>query len=706
MKQPSSASAVFFFLCAFFLTHSAARGQNGSDRPPQQVPPPGIEVAAADRTELQNGLAALDKLIAELAKRKDAHTKSLLPDVEVFASAVRTALNHREFFAAADIGKAKELLRIGTERAQQLRDDRAAWTKQPGPLARGYVSRIDGSLQPYGVVVPENYRPGGNDKFRLDVWLHGRNEKLSEVNFLDERMKKPGEFTPPATIVLHPYGRYCNAFKFAGEVDVWEAIEAVKKQYRIDEDRIAIRGFSMGGAGCWHLAVHYANQWVCAAPGAGFAESIEYLKISPNDFAELPPWQQKLFHLYDANDWALNLYQCPTIAYSGERDKQKQAADIMEQALAAEGIKLRHVIGPDTEHKYHPDAKRTISAAVDSIAEIGRERYPAAINFVTYTLKYNRVGWLEVEGLAEHWKESRVSAEITGEGAIFATTENITDLKFELPSGWSPFDITANVPLTIDDQELEGPRPLSDRSFKCQVYLDDEGKWQLGARQVTHLRKQHNLQGPIDDAFMDSFIIVRPTSKSPREKVTKWVDAEMNRAIAQWRTQFRGQPRVKDDTQITDEDIASSNLILWGDVESNEFIKRIAEYLPIGWKGDGVTLGDQRFAAEDHVPVYIYPNPLNQERYMVLNSGFTFREADFYGSNARQIPRLPDWAIIDIRTPPDANRPGKIEAAGFFGEGWSIDLQAPAADPPKTTQMPTTGRNRQLRIRAVGDAKR
>jgi dienelactone hydrolase len=682
MKQRRFNFAIFFAL--FIIVPAAARAQRDPNRPPEQVPPPGIEVVVADRTELQNGLVALDKLIAQLAKHKDPSVTSLLPDVEVFAAAVRTALNHNEFFAAADVGKAKELLRAGTERARQLLDNRPAWTKQPGTVVRGYVSRIDGSLQPYGLVVPESYRPGGNDKFRLDVWLHGRNEKLSEVNFLDERMKKPGEFTPPATIVLHPYGRYCNAFKFAGEVDVWEAIEAVKKQYRIDDDRIAIRGFSMGGAGCWHLAVHYANQWVCAAPGAGFAESIEYLKMSPNEFAELPSWQQKLFHLYDANDWALNLYHCPTIAYSGELDKQKQAADIMEQALAAEGIKLRHVIGPDTEHKYHPDAKRTISEAVDSIAEVGRDRYPAAINFVTYTLKYNRIGWLEVESLGEHWKESRVSAEITGEGAIFATTENVTDLKFEFPPGWSPFDVTANVPLTIDDQELEGPRTLSDRSFTCQVHLDDEGKWQIGARQVPYLRKLHNLQGPIDDAFMDSFIIVRPTGKSSREKAAKWVDAEMNRAIRQWRTQFRGQPRVKDDTQITDEDIASANLILWGDVESNDVIKRIAEHLPIGWKGDNVTLGDQNFSAEDHVPVYIYPNPLNQQRYMVLNSGFTYREADFHGSNARQIPRLPDWAIIDIRTPADANQPGKIVAAGFFAEGWGLPSGEEKAEEPKT----------------------
>ena len=70
-------------------------------------------------------------------------------------------------------------------------------------------------------------------------------------------------------------------------------------------------------------------------------------------------------------------------------------------------------------------------------------------------------------------------------------------------------------------------------------------------------------------------------------------------------------------------------------------------------------------------PILIYPNPLNPERYVVLNSGFTFRE-HAYMSNALQIPKLPDWAIVDVRTPPDGDWPGKIAAADFFDEEWQV----------------------------------
>jgi hypothetical protein len=67
----------------------------------------------------------------------------------------------------------------------------------------------------------------------------------------------------------------------------------------------------------------------------------------------------------------------------------------------------------------------------------------------------------------------------------------------------------------------------------------------------------------------------------------------------------------------------------------------------------------------------IYPNPLNPERYIVLNSGFTYREYD-YLNNARQTPKLPDWAVIDLREPASSRYPGKIVAAGFFDENWEL----------------------------------
>jgi hypothetical protein len=84
-----------------------------------------------------------------------------------------------------------------------------------------------------------------------------------------------------------------------------------------------------------------------------------------------------------------------------------------------------------------------------------------------------------------------------------------------------------------------------------------------------------------------------------------------------------------------------------------------------------VRLGSKTFGAGHHVPVLIYPNPLNPKRYIVLNSGFTFREYD-YLNNARQVPKLPDFAVLDVDVPVTARAAGGIVAAGFFTEEWGL----------------------------------
>ena len=94
-------------------------------------------------------------------------------------------------------------------------------------------------------------------------------------------------------------------------------------------------------------------------------------------------------------------------------------------------------------------------------------------------------------------------------------------------------------------------------------------------------------------------------------------------------------------------------------------------HLPLKWGPEGMVFGGQQFDPQQHVPVLIFPNPLNPKRYVVLNSGFTYREYD-YLNNARQVPKLPDYAVLDIRKPANSRFPGGIVRAGFFGEKWEV----------------------------------
>lgn len=629
------------------------------------VPPPGVAVPDADRAVLQQGLADLGRQISALRGNRN------LPDVQIYHNAVRYALQYGEFFNVGEIARAKALLATGQERARALAAGQTPWLTKPGPTALGYVSEIDGSVQPYGLSIPEGYNPNGAKKWRIDTWFHGRGETLSELNFIDSSQRSAGQFARPDFFVVNLYGRYCNANKLAGETDLFEALNDIKKRFKVDEDRVVVRGFSMGGAAAWQFAAHFASDWAAAAPGAGFSETPDFLKVYQKETLTPTPWEAKLWQMYDCPVYAPNLANVPLIAYSGEIDSQKQAADIMEKAMRDVGLTLNHVIGPNTGHSYHKDAIPVINDFVDKAAAKGRDRMPRKVRLATPTLKYNQQAWVTVDALIQHWERSTVDAEVVDDHTVSLKTNGVAALTLAMPAGLAPLAATGTPSIAIDGQKLNGPKVASDRSWTVHLQKGKSG-WKVSkGLSENAVVKRHDLQGPIDDAYMESFMIVRPTGTPLAPGVSRWVDAELQHSITQWRSQFRGEPRIKNDVDISDADLAAHNLVLWGDPGSNRILAKIASKLPIRWNKDAVVVGKQSFPASTHAPVLIYPNPLNPKHYVVLNSGVTYREYD-YLNNARQVPKLPDWAIVDTTTAPNSRYTGKIVTADFFGERWEL----------------------------------
>jgi len=636
------------------------------------VPPPGLALQPADKTALEQGVKDLDALIndAKKAQAKNPQLADLLPDVEIFRKSVDWALRYNQFNNAKEIKQALEQLAEGKKRAAALKTGDAPWTRQKGLVVRAYRSKIDGSIQPYGMIIPESYNGAAT---RMDFWIHGRGETLSELAFVDQRTHSMGQIVPKNTLVLHLYGRYCCANKFAGEVDLFEALEHAKKFYHIDEDRIVVRGFSMGGASAWQFGTHFAGQWCAVNPGAGFAETPEFLNVfQSEDVSKIPSYQKKLWHLYNSSEYALNLFNCPTIAYSGEIDKQKQAADVMERELKKEGLNMLHIIGPQTAHKIHPDSLIEIERRLAQITELGRNPKPREVHFTTWTLRYNQMEWITVDGMGEHWQRARVDALVKNDQDIEIKTQNVTGLTVNFEAGHSPLNLFKTVHVTLDGTFLEAGQPKTDRSLVAH-FTKAGGKWSVLAetKESPALAKRHGLQGPIDDAFWDAFVYVTPTGPALNPAVEKWVGSEMPRAAREWQKQFRGEAPQKKDTEIQDDDVKDKNLILWGDPSSNAVLKKIADKLPIKWTADGIEANGQKYAANENVPLLIYPNPLNPARYVVINSGITYREYD-YLNNARQVPKLPDWAIVNLSEAPNAVTPGKVVSAGFFDEAWKL----------------------------------
>ena len=630
-------------LCLLLIVAAAAAG---AQAPPSAAPP-----GAADTREIERKLGDLGARVKALAAKKvDA---ALLADVDVYRKAGAYILRFPEEFASKTfVADTLAVLDTGAARARELEAGAPSWPARKGHVIRAYVSRVDGSVQPYALTIPQSY--DGRTPVRLDIWQHGTNRTLNEVAFIVQQERaKPAD--PEADYIqLEPLGRTNVSYRWAGEADLFEALASVRQRYNIDPHRIVLRGFSMGGASTWHLGLHHPGQWAAIEAGAGYTETRRYGRRE-----NLPAYQEAMLHYYDAVDYALNAFNTPTVGYGGEIDAQLQASVNIREQLAAEGFRFQpdgpfrwvtrdlralFLVGPKTGHSWHPESRAESNAFIAKALETA-DHVPDHVRFVTYTTRFNRSFWLTVDGLEETYTRGEVDA-IRDGSRYTLTTKNIGRLTLDGSGG----------DFTIDSQTLAaGARP----SFEKR-----NGKWTIASGHPAGLRKSHGLQGPVDDAFMDAFLCVRPTGTAWNPIAGEWVNKALDVFSANFAKWLRGDVRVKDDRAIAASDIADYNLILFGDPGSNSVIASVIGKLPVRWSRTAIAVGAQTFSAADHVPVLIYPNPLNPKRYVVINSGHTFGDADFRGTNAWLYPRLGDYSVITAT--------GDVALSGFFDEFWRI----------------------------------
>ena len=110
----------------------------------------------------------------------------------------------------------------------------------------------------------------------------------------------------------------------------------------------------------------------------------------------------------------------------------------MEKSMAEEGMQLLRIVGPNTAHRYHPESKIEIERLLDALAKHGRDPYPRQVRFTTWTLAYNRMNWVTINGMAKHWERARLNASIQGASAVAVETSNVTAFTLQMGPGGCP----------------------------------------------------------------------------------------------------------------------------------------------------------------------------------------------------------------------------------------------------------------------------
>lgn len=659
------------FLLGTLLSVAAAQ----PPRPPQQ---PSIKPAAEETRQIQSKTDELEAIVQKLKAKRG--NEDLVADVEVYVKAGRMLLEFPEdFFTQDGINHTLTVLDTGLEKARQLQDGKSPWTATVKRI-HGYHSALDSSVQPYGLTVPTSY--DGTKPVRLYVWMHGRAARLTESEFLYS-FPNQGPSKPPVAdagqIQLDLYGRWNGGgWHYAGEVDVFEALAAVQKRYKIDPSRILLRGFSMGGEGAWHIALHHPDRWAAAEIGAGtWSRRPQMPGLAPYQYATLRIWE-------NFTEWALNAFNLPLAGHDGDNDTQvsslpppppgtpsrgqlESSLKVRDQLakegfplegdpndLAAKGTPAIFLISKQTGHGTSPEVRQRLDAFLKEYGDRGQIS-PDHIRFLTYTTRYNKDYWVTLDELEKHYERAEVDAVRSDAGKQYQiATKNLTRLVLR-ETGHAAM-------IKIDGQELHvksAPRIALEKSA---------AGWRVtrGARPAG-LHKIHALQGPIDDAFLDPFLLVRPTGVPWNEAVNRQALRTLARFDRLYAKFFRAHPRVVDDKDVTTADFAKYNVVLFGDPGSNRWIAKMNGKLPVTWTKETVSLGGQKFPAAESFPALVYPNPLSPSHYVVLNTGLTMEDREYRGDYG--MPRLGDFAVLKVKEGADV---GDVAYAGLFDEAWQL----------------------------------
>jgi poly(3-hydroxybutyrate) depolymerase len=243
----------------------------------------GIEGRTAVRAELIEGGRTLGTTTLNMEVHKGLRDR--LSRLESTNADVRYPLDYianvdKGNIAVGQFDYEKELALAETALAG-VKAGKDPFAGKTGDFRRHYYFEEAGEIMPYRVYVPSSYK--GDRSYPLFIALHGNG--LTENYFFDNlngNLQKLAE--EHGYIVAAPLGYrvdggygYNNGSRPAedtpklqlSEKDVMHVVDLMRRDYRIDSNRIYIGGHSMGGSGSWYLGPKYSQIWAGLATFAG-----------------------------------------------------------------------------------------------------------------------------------------------------------------------------------------------------------------------------------------------------------------------------------------------------------------------------------------------------------------------------------------------------------------------------------------------------
>jgi hypothetical protein len=304
---------------------------------------------------------------------------------------------------------------------------------------------------------------------------------------------------------------------------------------------------------------------------------------------------------------------------------------------------------------------------------------PPRVRLKTDGYRHGRAYWVELTRMESRMKNAFIDIEVVSPAEIsLHAAEGVERMRLDLRGlglvrdvarlTWAEGDTRRGVDLpepTPDSVELV--RSGAGWAVYTPPGPEREAQWPPS--------KKLGLEGPIYDCFREPFLIVVGTTAKDGH-YRRVVREEAGRLARNWRSRFQCWPPIKDDSEVTEEDIRSRSLVLFGGPGENSVAARALATgrLPVSFGEGSVTLNGKTFAGDDIGVKLCYPNPLAPDRMLVLFAATgvagMWQSVHRFGNWFDWMPlsnlEWCDWCVFDSKTQ-------ELETmldVGFFDEDW------------------------------------
>ncbi|HJN15154.1 MAG TPA: prolyl oligopeptidase family serine peptidase [Armatimonadota bacterium] len=523
-----------------------------------------------------------------------------------------------------------------------------------------YASRLDDKDQPLPVCATDD---GTEPKaLILDV-------SPGAIANLEGSVKQCGNLAAGARdlgvecVIAKPCGRGPGSvYQGPGEVDFFEAVEALRDKFPIDPNRISVTGGSMGGASTWFLASHYPDRFAAAAPFCGYCDYRLWTK--PGGYImRMMPWEEHSWVARGATFRVGNLRNTALRITHGAWDigigggVPVEHSRSMSRKLTDEGIPHQYDEVPETGHGCSPPER--LIPTIQWMSEQTRVTDPEAITLTVHGLRHNRTHWVAVDQIDRHGEAAEVNAKIDA-GRVVVTTSNATRVAL----GPTAHATTGMV-------EIDGTAIDADVSARLVNFEKTGGTWGVTGSAALAGSKRHGCSGPVGDVFLEPMRLAFGSQGSNHDTfLMQWMSNQLPGSFKQTnggvhRGIFAGQSWYdipnSADHQLGPADVESCNLWLLGTYESNSVLKQFEGKLPLEFGEGSITLGGRRYEGKQLGISACFPSPANPERLLVVTAGLTPEAVT--GATHLNMQLLPDYLIWDA---------DEVIDFGFYDSNWSL----------------------------------